>query len=269
MKQAKPLTREQYLKKFSRAVRWRLGVAEAEEAIADYREMVYQEERDETKLVEELGDPGQAAYLLTDVKGYRRWLIVFAVLALMLVMCARLVYIGRPITVLVGEYTYGWRGIAAMVVGIPLSVFWFRRCGQKSGPLPKKMLIVLVVVLIAGTGLLVGIWCITDLSIYEQDLGGGWSFARLVEPMVLAMMYGGVLLAVAGIGSLVMARSGDRRWLAVYILALTVLAFLVVATGEFHCMDIAAHEFTPRLAIFRQAIPITVVGLLGTGVALC
>ena len=81
MKQQRSLTKEQYLKKFSRAVRWRLPPQESEEAIADYRELVFQPERDESKLVEELGEPVQAAHLLTDVKAYRRWLAVFAVLA--------------------------------------------------------------------------------------------------------------------------------------------------------------------------------------------
>ena len=41
VKKVKPLTREQYLKKFSRAVRWRLPPTEAEEAIADYRELIF------------------------------------------------------------------------------------------------------------------------------------------------------------------------------------------------------------------------------------
>ena len=85
----KPLTREQYLKKFSRAVRWRLPPQESEEAIADYRELIFQEERDESKLVEELGEPVQAAHLLTDVKTYRRWLKVFAVLAFGLFLLAK------------------------------------------------------------------------------------------------------------------------------------------------------------------------------------
>ena len=82
MKQQKPLTRKQYLSKFSRAARWRLPPQESEEAISDYRELIFQEERDESKLVEELGEPVQAAHLLTDVKTYRQWLKVFAVLSL-------------------------------------------------------------------------------------------------------------------------------------------------------------------------------------------
>ena len=76
VKKVKPLTREQYLKKFSRAVRWRLPPTEAEEAIADYRELIFQPERDEKMLVEELGEPIHAANLLTDGTAYRRWLKV-------------------------------------------------------------------------------------------------------------------------------------------------------------------------------------------------
>ena len=65
MKKQKPLTKEKYLKQFSRAVRWRLPPQESEEAIADYRELIFQEEREESRLVEELGTPVQAAHLLT------------------------------------------------------------------------------------------------------------------------------------------------------------------------------------------------------------
>ena len=94
VKKAKPLTCEQYLKKFSRAVRWRLPPQESEEAIADYRELIFQEERDETKLVEELGEPVQAAHLLTDVRTYRRWLAVFALLAVGLFLLAKWAWTG-------------------------------------------------------------------------------------------------------------------------------------------------------------------------------
>ena len=80
MKQKKSLTKEQYLRRFSRSARWRLGAAEAEEAIADYQELIFQEERDESKLVEELGDPIQAAWLLTDARGYKRWMWAFTIL---------------------------------------------------------------------------------------------------------------------------------------------------------------------------------------------
>ena len=89
VKKVKPLTREQYLKKFSRAVRRRLPPTEAEEAIADYRELIFRPERDEKMLVEELGEPIHAANLLTDGTAYRRWLKVFAVLSFGLLLLAK------------------------------------------------------------------------------------------------------------------------------------------------------------------------------------
>ena len=95
MGKLKNLTQAQYLAKFSRAVRWRLPPQEAEEAISDYRELIFQEERDESKLVEELGEPVQAAHLLTDVKAYRRWLAVFAVLAFGVFLVAKWCFTGR------------------------------------------------------------------------------------------------------------------------------------------------------------------------------
>ena len=108
MKRGEPLTREQYLKKFSRAVRWRLPPQESEDAIADYRELILLEERDEARLVEELGEPVQAAHLLTDVRTYRRWLKVFAVLAFGLFLIVEWVWTGR--------YSLTFAALARMVV---------------------------------------------------------------------------------------------------------------------------------------------------------
>ena len=123
-KAAKPLTKEQYLKRFSRAVRWRLPPRESEEAIADYRELIFQEERDESKLVEELGEPIQAAHLLTDVRTYRRWLVVFVILALGLFLQAKWCWTGLPFIRFSWDYELygeGWRGSAVMAVGLVLS----------------------------------------------------------------------------------------------------------------------------------------------------
>ena len=89
------MTKQRYLRRFSRAVRWRLPPQEAAEAIADYREMVYQEGREESRLVEELGEPVQSAHLLTDVRAYRRWLAVFGVLAFGLFLLAKWCFTGR------------------------------------------------------------------------------------------------------------------------------------------------------------------------------
>ena len=152
MKQQKPLTKEKYLKKFSRAVRWRLPPQESEEAIADYRELIFQPERDEGKLVEELGTPAQAAHLITDVKTYRRWLAVFVVLAFGLFLQAKWLWTAGGVTF--NGVRVWWNPVLVMVIGLPLSLYWFQRHGQKNGPLSRRLLITLAVVAVVGCGIL-------------------------------------------------------------------------------------------------------------------
>ena len=148
MKQQKPLTKEQYLKKFSRAVRWRLPPQESEEAIADYRELVFQPERDEEKLVEELGTPAQAAHLITDVKTYRRWLAVFALLAVGLFLLAKWAWTGMTVTTGFFSYSNVWYSVWVMAVGMVLSLYWFQRHGQKNGPISRRLVLALGLVLV-------------------------------------------------------------------------------------------------------------------------
>ena len=157
MKQGKPLTREQYLKKFRRAVRWRLPPRDAEEAIADFRELIFQEERDETKLVEELGTPVQAASLLTDGKSYHRWQQVFAVLAFGLLLLVKWSWTGLVHLRLNNGEEY-WYPVLVIAVGLPLSLYWFRRYGQKNSSCSKLLLLAVAIVLIAGCGVTYGIW---------------------------------------------------------------------------------------------------------------
>ena len=158
MKQKKHLTKEQYLKKFSRAVRWRLPPQESEDAIADYRELIFQPERDESRLAEELGEPVQAAHLITDVKTYRRWLAVFAVLAYGLFLLAKWAWMGWS------RFYFSfadrwWYPVWVMAVGLVLSLYWFRRHGQKNGAISKWLVLALAVVLVLvweqwdGTGM--------------------------------------------------------------------------------------------------------------------
>ena len=99
---------------------------EAAEAIADYRELIFQEEREESRLVEELGTPVQAAHLLTDVKAYRRWLAVFAVLAFGLFLLVKWAWTGI-VRLSLFDVHEAWFPVWVMAVGLLLSLYWFRR----------------------------------------------------------------------------------------------------------------------------------------------
>lgn len=265
----KPLTREQYLKKFSRAARWRLPPQESEEAIADYRELIFREERDESKLVEELGEPVQAAHLLTDVQTYRRWLKIFAVLAFGLFLLAKWAFMAHS-SIHFSFADQWWYPVWVMAVGLVLSLYWFRRHGQKNGPLSKRLVLTLAVVLIAGCVVMYGIWDVTGAVMYEQVSEHRWRLLQQVHLVLTAMMYVGTLSALAAFAGLVLAKCYDRRWLAVYILGVTVAAMIGFVTFNFKGLNLDYPTADViQSYLFARLIPIGAAGLIGTGVALC
>lgn len=271
MKQQKPLTREQYLKKFSRAARWRLPPQESEEAIADYREMIFREEREESKLVEELGEPVQAAHLLTDVKAYRRWLAVFAVVAFGVFLVARWCFTGRTHF----DYVFGkrqyWYPVWVLMVGMALSLYWFRRYGQRKGRLSRRLALALAAVLVAGAVIMGWTWYVTGpdflVRLAAEPYGGpltrqAWTLGDLLR-------YGGTLCALAAFAGLVLAKLYDRRWLAVYALALTAAALCVIVTFWLRSMSLDWGADELRAYFFPRMVLVGIAGLVGTGVALC
>lgn len=276
MKRGEPLTREQYLKKFSRAVRWRLPPQESEDTISDYRELIFQEERDESRLVEELGEPVQAAHLLTDVKTYRRWLKVFAVLAVGLFLLAKWAWTGMAATTGFFSYSNVWYPVWVMVVGMLLSLYWFRRHGQKNGPLSKRLAAALMAVLVLGAAVIILTWYIFDPVTLEglaREVGEGT--VEYIRPWWVILerellIEGGVACAVTALAGLVLAKCYDRRWLALYLLCLTLAAMFGFLEFHMLSMDISARGSAEIQAyLFTRLIPIGVAGLIGTGVALC
>lgn len=271
MKQPKPLTREQYLKKFSHAVRWRLPPQESEEAIADYRELIFQPERDEGKLVEELGEPIQAAHLLTDVRTYRRWLAVFAVLAFGLFLLAKWSFTAYSQFYRFLWWDQVWFPVLVMAVGLPLSLYWFRRHGQKNGPLSKRLVMALVVVLVYGVGTLAWNWHVMSpecLSYYSE------TYPHIIPWQIILqrelVINGGMVCALLAFIGLVLAKRYDRRWLALYVLAVTVAALCGFIMLLMHSIDLNyAMTNSIQTYLFIRLIPIGAIGLIGTGVALC
>lgn len=269
MKQGKPLTREQYLKKFSRAVRWRLPPRDSEEAIADYRELIFQEERDESKLVEELGDPVQAAHLLTDVNTYRRWLKVFAVLSFGLLLLAKWSWMAWATRIM--GWDEWWYPVWVMAVGLPLSLYWFRRHGQKNGAVSKWLALVLAAVLVFGVGTMAWTWYVMSpefLASYMEKYPDSISWHIILERELL--INGGIVCALLAFAGLVLAKCYDRRWLALYTLGVTTAAMTCFVLFNLVSMDISVPGPDVFQAyIFTRLLPIGAVGLIGTGVALC
>lgn len=272
MKQRKSLTKEQYLVKFSRAVRWRLPPQDSEEAIADYRELIFREERDEGRLVEELGDPVQAAHLLTDVKTYRRWLKVFAVLALGLFLLAKWSWTAHSSLTRFIYWEEPWYPVLVMAVGLPLSLYWFRRYGQKNGAISKWLATALAAVLVFGLGTMAWIWYVMSpdfLASYMEQYPNTISWHIILARELL--IEGGVACALLAFAGLVLAKCYDRRWLALYALGVTVAAMtgfvLFIMTGIDLSSIPGPNAFQPY--VFARLLPVGAIGLIGTGVALC
>ena len=269
-KSQKSLTREQYLKRFSRAVHWRLPPRESEEAIADYREMLFQKERDESRLAEELGDPVQAASLLVDEKTYSRWRMVFAVLVFVLLLLFKWDWMAHI------DYDIPFIGsderapVRVMMIGMVLSLYWFRKHGQKNSSISRLLPLTLVIVLAAGCGIMYGWWQITEKGISGQVPDSDQQFIYQIDLVIKVMMYVGMICALVAFGALVLAQCRDRRWLALYVLCVTVAAMCGFVLLQLKNLNVDGPD---GWYIFREGcnfrlIPIGAIGLIGTGVAL-
>ena len=81
--------KKDYMARLEQAARWRLPPEEAEDVIADYRDIVGSPPRSEEELHREVGDPEQVVRLLVQPpKAYYAWLAVFAALAACLLAAA-------------------------------------------------------------------------------------------------------------------------------------------------------------------------------------
>ena len=79
------------------------------------------------------------------------------------------------------------------------------------------------------------------------------------------------VIALTGFYALVKARTGDRRWAAVYVLAMTAMLTALMVLSWIGNMALSADfgiEDFFRWALTRCSI-IAAVGVAGTGVALC
>ena len=141
--------KKDYMTRLERWARWMLPRQEAEDVLADYRDIVADPE-----LAQDLGKPRAVIWALADRKSYYTWLGVFAALAV-LHLAAALGY--SPLTPFwcVSRW-YEWGGgwlpgdpeytilsalpILHLTVGTALCLVWFRLRGEKGNrPLSKGL----------------------------------------------------------------------------------------------------------------------------------
>lgn len=250
-----------YMRRFSWMARWGLTKPQAEEAIADYEEILSQRgEGREGALVEELGSPFHAAKLLIEPKAYFRWLGVLAVMLL---------------SVLTSEILLLWgsfRGYpfllmcALQILGLGTALLWSqgrKREEQKRGPVPKGLFLSLAGVLILAAAAGAVMWMLATVS---WD-GLPARYYGLTARWTLCIA--GTVSAALGVFGLIKARVSDRRWCSLFILGLTVVVecVLVAAILTSMSLDTAAPDWWVSYTL-RMGV-VGAVGLAGAGVALC
>lgn len=281
--------KKNYMTRLERAARWRLPREEAEDVIADYRDIVA-----DSELCRDLGKPREVIAPLTTKKAYRIWLAVFAFMAACILIPGASPH--APFywiwdACFAGPYggASGWFhvfshwGPILAVVGLAVSLVWFRRTGRKEGQLPKAVKILTAVLLVwAGALLLVEWAAFRDPQGFADLLGevpwtyfgvpimGGKMVSLSVEILRDMVQYGGTAIAFLGVYALVKARTGDRRWAAVYCLAMAVMLVSMESLAVFTAMDVrflsTDNWWHAQMGYY---FAILAVGAAGTGVALC
>lgn len=252
-----------YMDRLARWALWRLPRQEAESVIADYQDIVSNLPGTDEELTRRLGKPQDVIELLTDSRPYTVWLGVFLLLSL----CAFVPCFSSDNSDLWVHY-FELISLGLSVLGTLGVLLWFRRYGAKEQQMPKALPIVLTVLIAWCGGVILFNW------LWMRDPFAYVRATEWLEPYICnftmvvtrAFRVASIAAALAGVWGLVKARTGDRRWIAVYIMALAAVLLMIGSLLLMRTLSsIGDGWYWPFLG---QYIIIFVAGLLGTGVAL-
>lgn len=252
------MDQKMYLKKFSHAIRWRVSKSEADEIVSDYQEIFSQRSKEKDELlVQEFGEPLQAARLLTDPKMYRHWLAAFGLMLACLLLSELMVL--RP-----RQYPISFMLVLYMT-GLLFSTIWFRsdRNGKEKSHFPKGLFIIFIgfiIMIVIDIVILMGL----AIHIYHflPDALYGVSAYWILELT-------GWIATFIGIVGLIKARISDRRWCILYLMALMVLLECALLLGVLTNMNLDVLSSYHWGSFGMQLGIIGLIGFVGVGVNLC
>ena len=96
-----------------------------------------------------------------------------------------------------------------------------------------------------------------------------YTVSRSFHILAEALEWGGFAMALLSVLALVKARTRDRRWAAVYILALTAVLLSAESLALVSNMEISESGFEWLAPILRVWMVYAGVGFVGAGAALC
>lgn len=247
-----------YWKQLSRAIHWRLPEADAKDVMMDYKEILSQHPDDQgDTLVQSLGKPAQVARTLMQTKDYYRWLLVFGVLVVCLLIPEIMLLWNRfsqhSIPILYFIFLFGF--------AISLILFHPRR-RVKTELLRSRKLLILLLILMAVM-VITGVFLV---SLFVQY----WKFVPLSQygPMGhWSLLLTGTIAAIFSVYGLVQARLTDRRWCALYVLGLAILMACAILGAILTSQEVQSMETFNAMLI--HPVILCVVGIFGMGVSLC
>ncbi len=273
-----------YMTRLERWARWMLPRQEAEDVLADYRDIVGSPPRPEEELLRDLGKPRSVIRPLAQPRQYRTWLAAFAVMAACLLIPAYSPLPGGLYFVWFNMFVSDIPGFTFcrffLIVGAAVSLVWFRpRKGEAKAPLPRAVPIALAVLLAFMALVWWAFWQLTLYPggalvnpIFHLPFGFWWPLSDVYvggNLLMLLLECAAVPLMILGAAALVKARTRDRRWRAVYFLSLSAMMLAFAVLALLTSMDVSSAPDTWWLYTRQACIEITAIALLGTGVSLC
>lgn len=254
------MDRQAYLRRFSRAVRWRLPKSEADDVLSDYDEIFcHRSDGDDAVTSQTLGEPVQAARLLSEPRTYHRWLAAFGLMSICLLLLEFLL-LRASFPRFPGPLLY-----MVFILGSAISLVWFRpgHGERRSTPLPKGLLPMLLglsgVILLAAiimTGLITQVWLFIPPALYGHT--ARWT-----------LLSGGTAAAAFGLFGLVKARLSDRRWRALYVMGLSTLVTCVLMQALLVTTAFSASSSAWLIPHVYGLGAVGLTGLVCAGVSLC
>ena len=247
----KKMNREAYLKRFSRLARWRLPAGEAEEVIADYRELVTAQPEGGEALLKNLGSPFSAAMQIKPAKEYWRWMAVFALLGL----CSVYFFCG----LFCRWREYEIFNYVLFYFSVGLATFW-------KGILPKREKRQncrnLVPAVIGTAALSIASSFFMWSTMWSQKLSGEQAALILRSCAYITS----IIALIVSLTGLIRCRMYHRRWLALAIMGFTVLFICLLWMDLLTRLD-NADTILPWIQ--RKMIPPFVIGTAGVIWSLC
>ena len=256
-----------YMARLRRAAQWMLLPEDATEVIADYADMAA--DRSDEELLHNMGDPVQAVRQLSDGKAYRRWLCVFAALTFCLLLIPVTLWVDFPHYYYFLRFTDNFDQRALFWACGLLLALWYRWKSRKrpAMPAPKSLLLLSLTALLTVTAMQWWQHHLLTAMIAYEDVFALWGEYRVQRVCWNVLIF---LCAVIGLYALVKMRTENRRWLALFVVALTVELVVMACVHFTMRLNIEPDNILYYLDTLERECAIAAsIGIVVAGVCLC